>query len=201
MESSARMLGCMLRQKCCWRIQNKLQAVVHVRFLGHMLRSAGLELTGCGVVLRPMAFGSLEVERHVHLHCVSNRRGARSLDTCLFLEDPLGVLLLTVMWGVDVPSEEARRLVRLRLPFKNQSARLGFVCSCYPTLVYPGPGNVPRKFWACSLAHTVGFLHGKLDRENFSCVKRLRWKYGSSLRSSRAQAFDTGKNLTRTTFI
>ena len=58
------MLGCMLRQQC-WRIQNELEAVVHVGLLDDMLRGAWLQSAGCGIVLGPVALRSLEVERHV----------------------------------------------------------------------------------------------------------------------------------------
>ena len=158
------MLGCMLRQQC-WRIQNELQAVVHVGFLHHVPRRAWLELTGCGVVLRPVALGALEVERDVHLHGVSNRRGARPLDACLLLEDPLGLLHLAVMWGVDPSSEEAGRLVRLRLPFKNQSARLDsnnirlqLCVSVLSNLRVAWSGKRSGKFWLAAWQIRVGIF-------------------------------------------
>ena len=90
------------------------------------MRGASLELTGGGIVLRPVALRALEVENHVHLDSLSKRRGAWALDGCLLVENPLSDLLLAVVWSVDLSSEEAGWLVGLRLAWKEESARLSF---------------------------------------------------------------------------
>ena len=95
-----------------WRIQDELEAVIHIRLLRYVRRGARLELHGGGIVLAPVALRPLELQRHDYGDGASDGVG-EVLGGSLFFEESSCGLHLLVVWCVDSSAEETRWLVGL----------------------------------------------------------------------------------------